>query len=49
MGIFRKATSISSAGLVSFHSPREKQARAAVIQAKAARTEAKASKKLGKQ
>jgi hypothetical protein len=48
VGMIRKMTSVSTLGAVSFQAPREKQARAAMIQAKAARTEAKALKKMAK-
>lgn len=48
MGLIRKLTSASTMGAVSFQSPKEKQARAALISAKAAKTEAKALRKLAR-
>jgi transcriptional/translational regulatory protein YebC/TACO1 len=45
VGLFRKSFSACSAGLVSWNSPREKQANAAKAQAKAYRKMAKAQMK----
>jgi ribosomal protein S11 len=49
VGMVRKMASLSTAGAVGFRSSKEKKAHAAVIQAKAAKTEAKALKKIAKQ
>jgi ribosomal protein S11 len=48
VGLIRKMTSVSTMGAVGFQSPREKQARAALIAAKAAKTEAKAVRKMAR-
>lgn len=46
MGMMRKMTSLSSAGLVSYHSPSEKKANAAAKEARASMKVARAEAKL---